>query len=119
LLLLLLLLLQAAPVKRKREVDEDGEPKKAKIIIKTVSGAEAPKGVKAAQLKAIKGSKFMSVASNLSLNVFGNELEGEPREFSSGKFGWYVGGKIEVEVNGKMLWGQVGCNLVMIGSEGW
>lgn len=108
-----------APAKRKRKDEDESEPKKAKMTVKTVSGSEAPKGVKAAQQKAIKGSKFLSTAPNLTLNVFGNELEGEAREFKSGKYGWYVGGKIEVNVNGKVLWGQVGCNLVMIGSEGW
>ena len=33
------------------------------------------------------GSDFMSNGGNLELDVFGNKLIGEPREFNSGKYG--------------------------------
>lgn len=41
----------------------------------------------------------------IPMQLFGNTVKGEAREFTSGKYGWYAGGKIEVEVNGKTIWG--------------
>ena len=45
------------------------------------------------------GKDFMAAAEEMSLEVFGNKLTGEPRTFSSGAYGWYLGGKIEVSAS--------------------
>ena len=54
-----------------------------------------------------------------TLIVDGNRLRGEPRSFSSGALGWYLGGKVEVDVGGQTVWAQVGCNIVIPGSNAW
>jgi len=51
--------------------------------------------------------------------ICGNKLTADPREFSSGGKGWYTGGKIEMTVNGKKVWAQVGINISIPGSQNW
>ena len=33
--------------------------------------------------------------------------------------GWYTGGKVEFEVDGQKMWGQIGINLTVMGSKEW
>eukprot|EP00041_Stephanoeca_diplocostata_P019469 m.420196 g.420196 ORF g.420196 m.420196 type:complete len:197 (+) comp21314_c0_seq2:217-807(+) len=109
-----------APKKRKKAPAPAAEPKKKpKLVVITKSGAEAPKNAAKDQGDAMTGADFLANANDLEVKLFGNTVKGEPREFTSGKYGWYAGGKIEVEVNGKTIWGQLGINLVMIGSQTW
>jgi len=109
--------------KRKKDAEEsdDEEPplKKPVLTVKTKSGAEVPKQIKKSQESAMSSDEFHKHAEILKLNVFGNQLTGEPRSFSTGSKGWYVGGKIEVEINGKVLWGSLSVNCTLIGSKEW
>mmetsp|Transcript_51845 Transcript_51845/g.116402 ORF Transcript_51845/g.116402 Transcript_51845/m.116402 type:complete len:92 (-) Transcript_51845:181-456(-) len=89
------------------------------MTCQTKSGAECPKGLKAMQEKlGIKVSQFLQTEP-LELDVQGNLLTGEPRSFSSGNLGWYLGGKIEMKVGNKTVWAQVGCNITIPGSQSW
>ncbi len=47
----------------------------------------------------------------------GQVLVAEPREFSTGSFGWYVNQKATITVDGKPLSVQVGSNLIVVGSK--
>ena len=58
-------------------------------------------------------------AEVLTVDVMGNKLTGEPRSFSSGNRGWYLGGKVEVKVGKKTLWAQLGINVTIAGSKNW
>lgn len=40
-----------------------------------------------------------------------------PKAFATGSLGWYVGGKVQLQVNGKSVTVQVGCNLTVVGSK--
>ncbi len=60
---------------------------------------------------------FLEKAEPLKFDVGGMTLLAEPREFSTGSFGWYLNGKAMVNVDGKNLPVQVGMNLIVIGSK--
>ncbi len=61
--------------------------------------------------------EFLGNASAVSFEIAGTPVTAEPREFSTGSFGWYFTGKVSIEVNGKKLPVQVGCNLTVVGSK--
>jgi len=120
---------EASPPKKKAKknkkgaddnVDESQPAKKPKLTVITKSGAEAPKQLGKLQEGSMTGEEFMAAADEMSLEVFGNKLTGEPRTFSSGAYGWYLGGKIEVEVPGQgTVWAQLGINCSIVGSKNW
>ena len=63
--------------------------------------------------------KFLETASALEIDVEGNTLRGEPRTFASGAAGWYLGGKIQMKIGTADIWAQLGCNVVIPGSNAW
>ncbi len=62
-------------------------------------------------------TEFMEKAKPVKLVINGIELSADPRDFSTGSFGWYYTGKVSVEVDGKQVQVQVGCNLAVVGSK--
>jgi len=61
---------------------------------------------------------FLAKAEPLKIDVGnGQTLIAEPREFSTGSFGWYVNSKANITVDGKPLSVQVGMNLIVVGSK--
>jgi len=112
---------KAKKAKKGKAADEPEEnPNKGKMTCTTRSGSEAPKNVKKIQ-EAMKmtAKKFLASGKAIELDVDGNTLRGEPRSFSSNALGWYLGGKVEVDVGGQTVWAQVGCNIVIPGSNAW
>lgn len=104
-----------APVKK-----ADPDVKKTPTFsCKTRSGGKAPSQLKNRQCDAMTIEEFQRLAPRLELEIFGNKLTGEPRSFTSGNRGWYSGGKIEVPFGDKILWGQLGINLSIVGSKEW
>jgi len=99
---------------------ENPNPNKGKMSCDTRSGEEAPKNVKKIQetMKMSK-QKFEKSAKALVVDVDGNTLRGEPRSFSSGAMGWYLGGKVELSIGDQTVWAQVGMNVVIPGSNAW
>ena len=63
--------------------------------------------------------KFLESGKAVEFDVDGNTLTGLPRTFASGAMGWYLGGKVEMDVAGQTVWAQVGCNIVIPGSNAW
>ena len=61
--------------------------------------------------------EFRTQAQPVKVVVNGIELSAEVKEFSTGSFGWYLSGKVPVEVGGKRAQVQVGANLTVIGSK--
>ncbi len=53
----------------------------------------------------------------IKIELNGFPLTAEPREFSTGSFGWYVNAKAPITVDGKTLQVQVGMNLTVVGSK--
>lgn len=67
---------------------------------------------------ALTRKQFGEKAGTLTLKVGDMSLiDAEPREFSSGSFGWFVSGKAIVKIDGKDVKCQVGCNVIVIGSK--
>jgi hypothetical protein len=65
----------------------------------------------------ISRSDFLAKAEPLKVEVAGTTMVADPKEFSTGSFGWYLTGKITVSVDGKPLSVQVGANLTVVGSK--
>lgn len=61
--------------------------------------------------------QFLEKAQPLRIDVAGTPMAAVVKEFSTGSFGWYTSGKVTVEVDGKPLQMQVGCNLTVVGSK--
>ena len=86
----------------------------------TANGEAPPK-----DLKKIQGSLYRSTAAfakaapTISVDICGNKLTGEPREFASGGRGWYLGGKIPIKVGKTTIWCQAGLNVTIPGSQAW
>lgn len=59
----------------------------------------------------------MEKAQPVKIEVGGNTLTAEKKEFSTGSFGWYLSGKATLQVDGKPVTVQVGANLAVVGSK--
>ena len=65
----------------------------------------------------ISRADFQAKAVAITIDIGGVPLTAEPREFSTGSFGWYVNGKASIQVEGKAVPVQVGMNLIVVGSK--
>ena len=65
----------------------------------------------------ITRAEFQKQAQPLKLVINGVEMQAMVKEFSTGSFGWYLTGKLNVEVSGKHIPIQVGVNMTVIGSK--
>ena len=99
--------------------DDSVAARKPKITIQTITGEDAPRMVAKAQSRAMTASHFYKHAQPLEVNVMGNVVSGEPRDFSSGNKGWYLGGKVQVKIGKKTVWASLGLNLTICGSKSW
>ena len=61
--------------------------------------------------------EFVEHASAVTFEIAGTPVSADPREFSTGSFGWYYTGKVNITVNDKIIPVQVGCNLTVVGSK--
>lgn len=110
---------EEAPKAKKPKKEAPAEKAEKTFRVETASGDECPKKIKDLQKKIISRSDFVKSAPAMNIELWGNNLEGKPREFSSGNMGWYTGGKVEFKVKGKKMWGQLGINLTVMGSKDW
>jgi len=112
---------EPAAKKPKKETKGNDNPNKGKMQCFTRSGEDCPKNIKKMQesVKGLSVKKFLESGKTVEITVDGNTLKGEPRSFSSGALGWYLGGKIEMDVGGATVWAQVGMNVVIPGSNSW
>ena len=62
-------------------------------------------------------SQFLAKAEPLKVAIGGQEMLAEAKSFSTGSFGWYLGGKTLVTVDGRPVSVQVGLNVTIIGSK--
>ena len=65
----------------------------------------------------ISRADFNTKAEPLKIDLNGFPMTAEPREFSTGSFGWYVNGKAPIVIDGKSVQVQVGMNLIVVGSK--
>jgi len=62
-------------------------------------------------------TQFLEKAEPVKVVINGQELLAEVKSFSTGSFGWYINGKIVVQVDGKPLSVQIGMNMTVVGSK--
>jgi hypothetical protein len=60
---------------------------------------------------------FQKQAQPIKIVINGVEMQAMVKEFSTGSFGWYLTGKLNIEVAGKHIPVQVGLNATVIGSK--
>ena len=65
----------------------------------------------------ISRADFLAKAEPLKIDIGGFPMVAEPREFSTGSFGWYMNGKTVVSIDGKAVSVQIGMNLTVVGSK--
>jgi hypothetical protein len=65
----------------------------------------------------ITRAEFRDKAKAVSVTIGNQQLEAEPKEFSTGSLGWYLNGKTVVEIDGKRVAVQIGLNLTVVGSK--
>jgi hypothetical protein len=70
-----------------------------------------------AKICPVSRSDFLKAAEGISVVINGNEMEAQPKEFSTGSFGWYLTGKAMLPVGDKKVNVQIGLNLTVIGSK--
>lgn len=79
--------------------------------------AEMPRGGRPKTPCTISREEFAAKAGAVEIIVDGHVLTAEPKMFASGGFGWYVGGKVSMDVGGRKLLCQLGLNLVAVNSK--
>jgi hypothetical protein len=62
-------------------------------------------------------TQFLEKAEPVKITINGVEIVADKREFSTGSFGWYYNGKVNISVDGRPLSVQVGLNLTVVGSK--
>lgn len=95
-------------------------PKERAFSCTARNGQACPKNIKSAQAKnTLTVPEFLGSGKRITIDVDGNTLTGEPRAFSSGNLGWFLTGKIEIDICGQPVWAQVGMNITIPGSQSW
>lgn len=61
--------------------------------------------------------EFRSKAKPVQVTVNGVPLTAEVKEFSTGSFGWYLTGKVSINVGETPVSVQIGMNLAVVGSK--
>ncbi len=66
----------------------------------------------------VSREEFNSNAKSVPVNFDGyGIMNALPREFSTGSFGWYANGKLQMQVNGIVCDVQIGVTMTVIGSK--
>jgi hypothetical protein len=65
----------------------------------------------------VNRAEFRRSAKPISVNIAGIPLVADVKEFSTGSLGWYLNGKVSVEIDGRPVAVQIGMNLTIVGSK--
>ncbi len=65
----------------------------------------------------ITRAEFRDKAKPITVVINNVPLQAEVKEFSTGSLGWYLNGKMSIDVDGKLVSVQIGMNLTIIGSK--
>lgn len=61
--------------------------------------------------------EFRAGSKPIELRCNGQTLVAEVKEFSTGSFGWFYGGKVSVKIGEETVTVQVGLNMTVVGSK--
>jgi hypothetical protein len=79
--------------------------------------APGPNGRRPKTVCLLTAAEFAAEAGPVTVTVGGHPLTAEPKEFSTGSFGYFVNGKVVLDVAGRKVPCQVNCNVVLVGSK--
>jgi hypothetical protein len=65
----------------------------------------------------ITREQFRGKAKQVPINIGGQQLAADVKEFSTGSLGWYLNGKTIVKVGDKPVTVQIGLNMTIVGSK--
>jgi hypothetical protein len=65
----------------------------------------------------ISRADFRTKAKPVPVTIGSQQLDAEPKEFSTGSLGWYLNGKTTIEIEGVRVSVQIGLNLTIVGSK--
>ena len=65
----------------------------------------------------ISRAAFLEKAPKIKIQIGEHKFDADPKEFSTGSLGWYLNGKISVEIDGINVPVQIGLNLTLVGSK--
>ena len=65
----------------------------------------------------ISRADFRAKAKPVAITIGNQQLEAEPKEFSTKSLGWYLNGKTVIEIDGTRVSVQIGLNLTIVGSK--
>jgi hypothetical protein len=65
----------------------------------------------------ITRQQFRDGAKPVTVSIAGIPQAAGPKEFSTGSLGWYLNGKVSIEVDGVPVQVQIGMNLTIVGSK--
>jgi uncharacterized membrane protein len=84
----------------------------------TLPKSDAPRSEQA-KAAGMTRARFLTKAPVLTVVINGQTFQATAREFSSGKVGYYINGKVNVIVDGVPVQLQVGNNNVASKSDEW
>jgi hypothetical protein len=65
----------------------------------------------------ISRAEFRNNAKPTSVTIAGVPLVADVKEFSTGSLGWYLNGKMTIEIAGQPVAVQIGMNMTIVGSK--
>jgi hypothetical protein len=65
----------------------------------------------------VSRAEFAAKAKAVAVEIGGQTILADARQFSSGSLGWYANGKITIKIDGVPVQVQVGLNLIVVGSK--
>lgn len=65
----------------------------------------------------ITRKEFHEKAKAVPVLINDTKLMADVKEFSTGSLGWYLNGKVTIEIDGKPVSVQIGMNLTIVGSK--
>jgi hypothetical protein len=65
----------------------------------------------------ISRKDFLAHAKPIAVKIGETPLSAPPREFQTGSLGWYLNGKVNIDINGIPVAVQIGLNITVVGSK--
>ncbi len=65
----------------------------------------------------ISREDFLAKAHSLKVDLNGFPMQADPREFSTGSFGFYFNGKVSIMIDGKPIQCQCQVSMQVVGSK--
>lgn len=103
---------------RAGDLSDDEADEITDMLLEDVKRAAAVEGMrKAAAGCTVSRDEFTRQATALEVLIGDSGYQAEPKQFSTGSFGWFANGKATIAVGGKPVKCQVNLTITAIGSK--